>query len=55
VGDQFSGLLGQALMWNKGREKQSYLYTKFWGVANFWLEDEWNKEENCNYEQCGLI
>jgi hypothetical protein len=61
-GDQLSGLLGQDLMWNKGREKQSSLYTRFWGVANLWLEDKWNKmeqrmnkEENCNYEQCGLI
>jgi hypothetical protein len=62
VGDQLSALLGQALMWNKEREKQSSLYTKIRRVANFWLEDGWNKmeqrmnrEENCNYEQCGLI
>jgi hypothetical protein len=45
VGDQLSELLGQALMWNKGREKQSSLFTRFWGVANLWLEDEWNKME----------
>jgi hypothetical protein len=44
VGDQLSELLGQDLMWNKGREKQSSLYTRLWGVGNLWLEDEWNKE-----------